>query len=67
MNTINRIQLDLGQLESRKHRALHDVVDLQEKLIVTQKELQEEYGTFDVDIQTGKINYKEDGEANKKD
>ena len=67
VNTINRIQLDLGQLESRKHRALHDVISLQDKLIVVQKELQEEYGTFDVDIQTGKINYKEDGETDKKD
>jgi len=46
---------------------LHDVISLQDKLIVIQKELQEEYGTFDVDIQTGKINYKEDGETDKKD
>ena len=38
------------------------------KIVETQSELEKEYGTADVNIETGKINYpKENGEVNKKD
>tara|TARA_R100000329_G_C7538882_1_gene190242 strand:+ start:426 stop:731 length:306 start_codon:yes stop_codon:yes gene_type:complete len=68
VNNINRSQLDLGMLETRKHQMLHGITTMQEGLVELQKEFQKEYGTFDIDIQTGVINYEEKNvEADKKD
>ena len=68
VNNINRSQLDLGMLETRKHSMLHNIVTLQDVLVAIQKEFEKEYGTFDIDIQTGTINYSEENvEADKKD
>ena len=67
VNNINRSQLDLGMLETRKHSMLHNIVTLQDVLVAIQKEFEKEYGTFDIDIQTGTINYSEENvEADKK-
>ena len=67
VNTINRAQLEIGMLESRKHSMLHEVQMIQDQLSILQREFEEEYGTFDINVQDGKINYKEDGKADKKD
>ena len=67
VNAINRAQLDLGMLETRKHGMLHNIATIQDQLTVLQGEFEKEYGTYDIDIQTGTINYKEDVEANKED
>ena len=68
VNGINRSQLELGSMELRKHDLLHGIAGLRDELTVLQKEFEKEYGTFDIDIQTGIINYpKENGEADKKD
>ena len=66
VNTINRAQLDLGMLETRKHGMLHNIATIQDQLTIMQGEFEKEYGTYDIDIQTGTINYKEDVEADKK-
>jgi hypothetical protein len=60
VNNINRGQLELGVMETRKHMLLHNVAAIQEQLTVMQDEFQEQYGTFDINIQDGTINYKED-------
>jgi len=68
VNNINRTQLEIGSIEVRKHELMHGISTYREALAVLQKEFEKEYGTFDVDIQTGAINYhKENGEVNKKD
>ena len=67
VNAINRAQLDLGMVETRKHGMLHNIATIQDQLTIMQGEFEKEYGTYDIDIQTGTINYKEDVEANKKD
>jgi len=68
VDRINQTQLNIGQLEARKHQALHFVAAYNDELKQIQDELQEQYGTFDVNIQDGVINYpKENGEVNKKD
>ena len=65
VNSINRAQLELGSMELKKHDLMHHIVGVRDELTNIQKEFQEEYGTFDIDIQTGTINYpKENGEAN---
>jgi hypothetical protein len=60
VNMMNRGQMDLGILETRKHGMLHNIATIQDQLTVIQGELEKEYGTYDINIQTGVINYKED-------
>jgi uncharacterized protein HemX len=68
VNEINRAQMELGQLETRKHAMLHHVSSLQEGVGGIKEEFEKEYGTADVNIQDGVINYpKENGEVNKED
>ena len=68
INELNKSQLEIGTLELRKHDLLHGIAALRDQITVIQKEFEEKYGTFDIDIQTGEINYKEEnGEVNKKD
>ena len=68
VNKINRAQLELGSMELKKHEMMHNIAGFRDELTMLQKEFEKDYGTFDVDIQTGTINYtKENGEVNKKD
>jgi len=67
VNNMNRSQLEIGSMELRKHDLLHGIAGLRDELTVLQKEFEKEYGTFDVDIQTGTINYPENGQVNKED
>jgi hypothetical protein len=64
VNNINRAQLEIGSMELRKHEMMHNIAGLRDQLTVLQKEFEKEYGTFDINIQDGTINYeKEDGKA----
>ena len=68
INNINRSQMELGQMETKKHAILHHISMLQEGVGKLRETFEKEYGTSDIDIQTGTINYtKENGEANKED
>jgi len=67
VNGINRGQLEIGGLEVKKHEMMHGIAGLREQLSVLQSEFNTEYGTFDINIQDGTINYPENGEADKKD
>ena len=65
VNTMNRAQLAVGSMELKKHELMHQLAGVKEELSALQAELQQEYGTIDVNIQTGEINY--NVEADKKD
>ena len=68
VNNINRTQIELGQLEVRKHELLHSVATIKEGLSLIQSDFEKEYGTVDINIQDGTINYPpENGETDKKD
>ena len=67
VNSINRSQLEVGSIELKKHEMMHQMAGLRDKLTELQVEFDKEYGTFDVNIQDGTINYPENGEADKKD
>jgi len=65
VDRINQTQMNIGQLEARKHQALHFLAGVNDELTLMQQELEKDYGTNDVNIQDGTINYpKENGEAN---
>ena len=46
---------------------LHGISGYRKQLVSLQKELEKEYGTLDININDGTINYEEDGKADKKD
>ena len=64
VNDINRAQLEIGTLEVRKHEIIHSIAGVKEELTALQSEFEKEYGTFDVNIQDGTINYGDDVKAN---
>ena len=61
VNTINRAQIEIGGMELRKHEVLHQLAGVKDELTLLQDELKKEYGTVDVNINDGTINY--DGEV----
>ena len=68
VNGVNRVQLEIGNLEVKKHEMMHQAAGLRQDLTALQGEFEKEYGTFDINIQDGTINYpKENGEVNKED
>ena len=68
INEINRLQMEVGMGETKKHAILHHISMSQESIGKIRDKFEKEYGTADVDIQTGIINYpQENGEADKKD
>ena len=65
INDINRSQMEIGSIETKKHAIMHHITVLQETVGEMRNEFEKEYGTADVNIQDGIINYpKENGEAN---
>ena len=64
VNNLNRSQLEIGSMEIKKHEMMHQIAGLRDGLTVLQGEFEKEYGTFDINIQDGTINYPtENGQA----
>ena len=60
LNLNNNIQFNIGKLEGQKHNLLHELGMQQKKIADIQDMLEREYGTFDVNVNDGTINWKED-------
>ena len=61
INSINQHQMEIGNIETRKHHMLHNLASMQDKMTLMQNEFQKDYGTIDINIQDGTINHpKED-------
>jgi len=67
VSDINRAQMEVGRLETTKHNIMHQIAGLQDELKLIQDELEKDYGTVNVNIEDGTIQYPENGEADKKD
>ena len=63
VNSINRAQLEIGSVELKKHEMMHQIAGLRDELTLLQTEFDKEYGTFDINIQDGTINYEDDVKA----
>ena len=64
VNNLNRSQLEIGSMEIKKHEIMHNIAGLRDELTLLQAEFEKEYGTFDINIQDGIINYpKENGQT----
>ena len=60
VNAVNRVKLDIGTLEAQKHSMLHTLTKVNEKISEIQKNFQKEYGTYEVSIVDGTINYNDE-------
>ena len=63
VNNLNRSQLEIGSMELKKHEIMHKMAGLRDELTVLQSDFEKEYGTFDINIQDGTINYGDDVKA----
>ena len=54
INTLNRIQIEIGGLESRKHGLLHQVTQVQSQMQTMQKSFEDTYGSVDINITANK-------------
>ena len=66
VNALNKVQLDIGNLETRKHAMLHQITGLQTQISNMQKTFEETYGKVDINITDGTISYPQDEQADKK-
>ena len=63
VNVINNMQFQIGQLEGQKHGLLHELGLSQKKILELQDVFSKEYGSYDVNIADGTINWpKEDSD-----
>jgi ppGpp synthetase/RelA/SpoT-type nucleotidyltranferase len=63
VNNLNRSQLEIGSIELKKHEMMHQIAGLKDELTLLQSEFEKDYGTFDINIQDGTINYGDDVKA----
>jgi hypothetical protein len=64
---INRFQMEIGSMETRKHNLLHNIAQLNDQLTLLRNEFDKEYGTTDINIETGEIKYTPNEQTDKKD
>ena len=65
VNAVSQLQFNIGKIEAQKHTLLHNLSITQDKIAVFQDTLKKEYGTFDVNIEDGKINWPEESNDEK--
>jgi len=67
VNMVRQGEMQLGNIETKKHSLLHQITGVQEQIGLLQKDFQESYGDVDINITDGTIQYQEDEQADKKD
>ena len=65
VNSVNSIQFNIGKVEAQKHNLLHGLIEAQEQIRVLQKKMLKEYGSFDINLQDGTINWPKEKEDEK--
>jgi len=60
----NNGHLDLGRLSMQKHRILHALAAVQDKITSFQEQMQEKYGKCEINTVDGEITYLEDEQTN---
>jgi hypothetical protein len=66
INLIRQGEMQLGNLETKKHGLLHQIIGVQEQISLLQNKFEETYGKVDINITDGTISYPEDEQADKK-
>jgi len=64
INDLNRFQMEIGSIETRKHSLLHTIAGLNDQLTLMKDEFDREYGTTNINIETGEIKYNPNEQTN---
>ena len=68
VKTVDQLTHEVGTIEVRKHALMKAMESVQTRIEAMRIELKDQYGTDDISILDGVINYqKENGETNKED
>ena len=68
VRTMDHLTMELGRIDVRKYGILKGIENVQAELDLLRQEMKREYGTDDINVQDGTINYPPDnGETDKKD
>tara|TARA_R110002020_G_scaffold211066_1_gene417293 strand:+ start:1199 stop:1474 length:276 start_codon:yes stop_codon:yes gene_type:complete len=59
-NKINALQFNIGRLESQKHKLLHELALGNDTISLVQDKMVKEYGTYDINLTDGTINWPKD-------
>ena len=59
-NKINSLQFNIGRLESQKHKLLHELALGNDTISLVQDKMMKEYGTYDINLTDGTINWPKD-------
>ena len=64
VNLIRQGEMQLGNLETKKHSLLHQIAGVQEQINLLQGEFEKTYGKVDINITDGAISYPQDEQVN---
>jgi|TARA_R100001129_G_scaffold132339_1_gene93833 hypothetical protein len=65
VNTLNATQFNIGKIEVQKHKLLHELATVQDNITMLQDKMTKEYGTFDINIDDGTINWPKENKDEK--
>ena len=60
VNNVNGMQFNIGKIEAQKFGLLNGLIKAQDGIRVLQEKLVKEYGTYDVNLDDGTINWPKD-------
>ena len=66
VNLVRQGEMQLGNIETKKHSLLHQITNVQDQIGLLQKEFEKTYGNVDINITDGAISYPEDEQVDKK-
>jgi hypothetical protein len=64
---LNSVITNLGVLETRKHAMLHEIAGINKDIETTKVELEESYGSVNINLETGEYTEIKEDVDNKKD
>ena len=60
VNNINKAQMQIGVFQTNVHQLLHHIAGKNDELTLMESELDKQYGTTDINILDGMINYNDE-------
>jgi predicted nucleic acid-binding Zn-ribbon protein len=66
-NALNSLLNKIGIVESQKHALLHEIGGVNQEIEEFKAELEKEYGSVNINLQTGEYSKIEENEADKED
>ena len=59
-NKINGLHFNIGRIESQKHNLLHELALGQDTIKLSQEDMLDKYGSYDINLTDGTINWPKD-------